>query len=174
MSKRQEWESLGESAQYKMILCTVARVSKRRGCKVDVLDFVGETWLKVSELLDGSEEDLPRIVWRAADSAVGREVRQLRKYAAADNFVIEGADGDGLGQVLDLVADSGSVEAVAILRADFGRYYRTLDEKNREIVTRRITDGETQERIAGRLDVSRVAVANRLHRMRGQVAAFTY
>ena len=174
MSKREEWEALGETGQYKMILGVIGKVSKRQGVKVNPLDYAGETWLKVAEWVDGSALDLPLIVWRAAVSAIGREARQLRKYADADNFTVAGADGDGLGQVLDLVADSGNVEAVAILRADFENFYKGLSDGNREIIRRRALDGETMEAIAARQNVSYAAVWNRLHRMRGHVAEFTY
>ena len=176
MSKREEWEALGETGQYKMILGVIGKVIKRRyyGNKVDALDFVGAVWLKTVELLDGSEDDLPRIVWRAADSAVGREVRQLRKYAAADNTPVRGGDGDEIGSLLDLVSDGGSVEALAILRADFSAWYDGLSDGNKEIIRRRALDGETMEAIADRLDVSYPAVWMRLHRMRGHVKAFTY
>lgn len=174
MSKRQEWESMSGEAQYSMVCKIISKVAKRQGVKVNPLDYAGETWLKVAEWVDESELDLPLIVWRAAVSAIGREARQLRKYAEADNFTVPGADGDGLGQVLDLVADSGNVEAVAILRADFSRFYDGLSDGNREIIRRRALDGETMEAIAARQNVSYAAVWNRLHRMRGHVAAFTY
>ena len=175
MSKREEWEALGETGQYKIILSTVAKVAKRQGVKVNPLDYAGETWLKVEEWVVDSSLDLPLIVWRAAVSAIGREARQLRKYATADNAPVKGGDGGEIGSLLDLVADdSGSVEALAILRADFSAWFDGLSDGNKEIIRRRALDGETMEKIADRLDVSYPSIWMRLHRMRGHVAAFTY
>lgn len=174
MSKREEWEALGETGQYKMILGVIGKVAKRQGHKLDALDYVGAVWLKTVELLDGSALDLPLIVWRAAVSEIGREARQLRKYADADNTPVRGGDGDEIGSLLDLVSDGGSVEALAILRADFSAWYDGLSDGNKEIIRRRALDGETMEKIADRLDVSYPAIWMRLHRMRGHMAAFTY
>lgn len=173
MSKREEWEALGETGQYKIILSTVAKVAKRQGVKVNPLDYAGETWLKVAEWVDGSALDLPLIVWRAAVSAIGREARQLRKYADADNFTVAGADGDGLGQVLDMVAGSGSVEAEAILRVDFGRFYDTLDASNKKLVSGRAA-GYLFREIGPTLPkkMSHAAMEHRLSRLEKRVASF--
>ncbi len=173
MTKREEWNSLGETGQYKMILGTVAKVAKRQGVKVNPLDYAGETWLKVSEWVDESELDLPLIVWRAAVSAIGREARQLRKFAEADNFTVAGADGDGLGQVLDLVADSGNVEAVAILRVDFSAFYDGLDAVNKKLVSGRAAGYKFRE-IGPTLPrkMSHAAMEHRLSRLEKRAAAF--
>ena len=168
MSKRNEWDGLGEAGQYRMILGTVAKVAKRSGLSVNPADYAGETWLKVAELLDRCEElDLPLIVWRAATSALNREEYQRRKYAAADAYTVTGADGDALGTILDLVADSGSVEAEAVLRVDFSRFYEGLDALDRQLL---------QERAAGRtfreMDAGRSKAWRRLRKIREAAGAF--
>lgn len=137
MSKREEWEALGERGQFKMILGCVAKVAKKRGVSVNPADYAGETWIRTEERLDGAEVDLPLLVYRAAAAAMDRAAYQDRKFAAADNTPVKGADGDELGGVLDLIADGGNVEAVAILRADFGRFFDGLDECNKKILNGR-------------------------------------
>ena len=137
MSRREEWESMEEKAQFRMICGCISKAAKRRGMSVNAADYAGEVWLRLADRLDGAEEDLLLLVYRAADNALQQAAYQDRKFAAADNTPVMGADGDELGGVLDLIADGGNVEAVAILRADFGRFFDGLDEINKKIVNGR-------------------------------------
>lgn len=170
---RREWESMNETAQFRMICNCIGKAAARLHVRINAADLAGECWIRVTtRIKERPEESLLLTVYREAHNTVQAEYRHNRKFTEADNFPVEAAGG---AQVLDLVADGfGSVEALAILRADFGKFFDGLDEKNREIVTRRITDGEAQEKIATRLDISYPAVWKRLRRMRSQVAEFTY
>ncbi len=173
MSKRQEWEALGETGQYQMVVNVIAKYARKKGVKLNPLDYAGEVWIKTTEKIDESELDLLLIVWRAAESAIGREARACRRMHEADNFVIEGADGDGLGQFLDMVAGSGSVEAEAILRVDFGRFYDTLDASNKKLVSGRAA-GYLFREIGPTLPkkMSHAAMEHRLSRLEKRVASF--
>ena len=106
-------------------------------------------------------------------SGIRNVVYDSDKYADADNFTVAGADGDGLGQVLDMVAGSGSVEAEAILRVDFGRFYDTLDASNKKLVSGRAA-GYLFREIGPTLPkkMSHAAMEHRLSRLEKRVASF--
>lgn len=175
MSKkaREDWKSLGERGQFKMILGSVAKAAKKRGVSVNPADYAGETWIRVEERLDGAEEDLPLLVFKAAYNALQQMARQDRKFAAADNTPVKGADGDELGGVLDMVAGVGSVENEAVLRVDFSRFYEALDECNKRIVNGRAAGLYFRE-IAPLLpkEMSRAAMEKRLDVMKTVAGAF--
>lgn len=173
MSKREEWQALDEKAQFRMICGCIVQAAKKRGASVNPVDYAGETWIRTEERLDGAAEDLRLVVYKAAYAALERAAYQDRKFAAADNFPVRSADGDELGNVLDMVTDGGSVEAVAILRADFGRFFDGLDECNKRIVNGRAA-GYTFREIAPALPVklSQPAMTKRLGVMEKAAGAF--
>jgi|GEM_PF-5132683 len=174
MSRRQEWESMSPEAQFAMICRCIGKAASRLHVKINAADLAGEVWLRVTTRIEECpEESLLLTVYREAHNATQQEARHNRKFAEADNFTVAGADGDGLGQVLDLVADSGNVEAVAILRVDFGRFYDTLDASNKKLVSGRAA-GYLFREIGPTLPkkMSHAAMEHRLSRLEKRVAAF--
>lgn len=169
MSKRHEWESLSEQAQFKMICGCVCKAAHKRGVKIDPCELSGDTWLRVQDKLD-ADKDLLLIVMDAAEMALQKALRHDKKYLDADDYDVKGADGEALGSILDLIEGAGSVEAEAVTRVDFSVFYAALDATNKSIVNAKAV-GLTQERIAPLVHISQSAVSSRLRRMRTALAA---
>lgn len=165
MTNRERFEALSENEQYKLLVGCIAKEAKRRGVKVDALAHVGETYIKLMERLDGSEKDLPLVVMDAAGSAIAKAYREDAKYTAADNSPITGADGAELESILDVVAGPGSVEAEAIVRVDFSRFYAALDARNKKIVGGLVA-GKVRRVIAPEIGISTTGVTKRVLKMR--------
>lgn len=170
MSKRNEWDALGEQGQYKMCVGCVVKVAHARGIKVDPLEHVGGTWERVAVKVDAWEEDLPLLVWGCAAAELQQVKRHDAKAAACADFEIMGADGDALGSVLDTVAGVGSVENEAVLRVDFSRFYDALDAVNKRIVDG-LGYGKTRRELAAECDMSHTAISKRLYKMRAALVA---
>lgn len=170
MSKRNEWDALGDRAQWQMCIGCIVKVAHARGIKVDPLEHVGGVWERVAVKVDAWEEDLPLLVWGCAAAELQQVKRYEDKAAAAADFEVMGADGDALGSVLELVAGVGSVENEAVLRVDFSRFYDALDAVNKRIVDG-LAIGKTQTEIAPEVEMSQRAVSKRLCRMRAALAA---
>ena len=169
MSKREEWNALGEQAQWKMIIGCIVEVAHDKGVKVDPLAHVGGVWERVAVKVDSADIDLPLLVWKCAAAELQQVKRHECKAAAAADFEIKGADGDGLGSVLDLVAGVGSVENEAVTRVDFSRFYALLDAVNKRIVGE-LAEGYTHQEIATSVKMTQEAVSKRVRRMRPLLA----
>ena len=169
MSKRNEWDALGEKGQFQMCCGCIVEAAHNKGLRVDPLAHVGGCWERVAGKVDASELDLPLLVYKCAAAELQQVGRHERKAAAAADFEIEGADGDGLGSVLDLVAGVGSVENEAVTRVDFGVFYAALDAVNKKIVDG-LAVGLTRRELAADCGMSHTAVSKRLYKMRGALA----
>ena len=170
MSKRQEWDTLGEREQYKMIIGCVVEAARNRGMKVDPLAHVGGVWVRVAEKLDDAEIDMRLLVYRCASVELQHAERHERKAAACADFEVMGAEGDGLGSVLDMVAGVGSVESEAVTRVDFAAFYETLDAVNKRIVDG-LSLGMTRRELAADCRMSTTAIGKRVCKMRAALAA---
>lgn len=170
MTKRNEWDALGENGQYKMIIGCIVQAAQKRGIKVDPLAHVGGVFIRVAEQLDASEMDLLMLVWKCAAAELQQYGRHERKAAAAADFEVQGADGGALGSVLDLIAGAGSVENEAVTRVDFSRFYAALDAANKRIVDG-LAVGRTRRELAGDCEMSHTAVSKRIYKMRAALAA---
>lgn len=170
MSKRKEWDALGETAQFKMCCGCIVEVAHDKGVKVDPLAHVGGVWERVAVKVDSADIDLPLLVWKCAAAELQQVGRHERKAAACADFEVMGADGDALGSVLDTVAGVGSVENEAVLRVDFSRFYDALDAVNKKIVDG-LALGYSRHKIAPTVNMSTTAVNKRLYKMRAALAA---
>ena len=170
MSKRNEWDALGENGQYKMIICCIVEAAKAHGINVDPLAHVGGVFIRVAEQLDETPYDLPLLCWRCAFAELQQVARHERKAAACADFEVRGADGDALGSVLELIAGAGSVENESVTRVDFSRFYATLDAVNKKIVDG-LAVGLTRRELAGDCEMSHTAVNKRIYKMRAALAA---
>lgn len=164
-----EWEALGDNGQFEICVKCTARAAKRYGFRgVNPVDYAGAVWLRVVETLEsGNAAPLPLLVARCAVRVLAAARRQDMKYAAAEDFTIKNGDGDELGSVLDLVSDSGSVEAEAIVRVDFSRFYDALDALDQAII-RYASAGDGQEAIAAKVGKNQATVSRRLRKMRAR------
>lgn len=170
MSKRKEWDALGDRAQWQMCIGCIVQVARDKGVRVDPLEHVGGVWERVAGKVDASELDLPLLVWKCAAAELQQVKRHSDKAAACADFEVVNADGDGLGSVLDMVAGVGSVENEAVLRVDFGRFYDALDDVNKKIVDA-LALGLVRREIAPTVSMTPTAVTKRIHRMRAALAA---
>lgn len=166
---RGQWEALGDNGQFEICVKCTARAAKRYGFRgVNPVDYAGAVWLRVVETLEsGNAAPLPLLVARCAVRVLAAARRQDMKYAAAEDFTIKNGDGDELGSVLDLVSDSGSVEAEAIVRVDFSRFYDALDALDQAII-RYASAGDGQEAIAAKVGKNQATVSRRLRKMRAR------
>ena len=170
MEIREQWEALGDG-QYTMCIRCTAKAAKRYGFKVNPVDYAGEVWLRVVEALNGEDlPPLPLLVWRCAAHALAAARRQDMKYADAENFTVKDADGCEVGSILELIADSGSVEAEAIVRVDFSRFYEALDATDKAII-RYASAGDRQEVIAAKVGKSQPMISRKLRKLRAMYAA---
>lgn len=169
MSKRKEWEALGEQAQYKMCMGCIVKVAHDKGVKVDPLEHVGGVWERVAGKVDASELDLSLLTWKCARAELQQVGRRERKAAAAAEYEIMGAEGDGPGSVLDMVAGVGSVENEAVTRVDFGRFFDGLDAVNRRIVNG-LGVGMTRRQLGAACGMSHAAINKRVNKMRAALA----
>jgi hypothetical protein len=170
MSKRIEWDALGEQGQYRMCIGCIVKAARARGIKADPLEHVGATWERVAVKVDAWEDDLPLLVWKCADAELHQVKRHERKAAACADFEIEGADGDALGSILDTVAGVGSVENEAVLRVDFARFHDALDAVNKRIVDG-LALGLSVREIAPTVNMTHTAINKRVARMRSALVA---
>lgn len=170
MSKRDKWDALGENGQYKMIIGCIVEAAKARGIKVDPLAHVGGVFIRVAEQLDETPFDLPLLCWRCAFAELQQYGQHERKAAAAADFEVQGADGAGLGSVLELIAGAGSVENEAVTRVDFSRFYAALDAVNKRIVDG-LAVGLTRRELAGDCEMSHTAINKRIYKMLAALAA---
>jgi hypothetical protein len=169
MTKRNEWDALGENGQYKMIIGCIVQAAQKRGIKVDPLAHVGGVFIRVAEQVDETELDLRLLCWKCAASELQQYGRHERKAAAAADFEVQGADGAALGSVLELIAGAGSVENEAVLRVDFSRFYAALDAVNKKIVDG-LALGYSRCKIAPTVKMTPPAVTARIHKMRAALA----
>lgn len=170
MSKRIEWEALGEQGQFQICVRCIGKAAHRLGVKVDPLAHVGGVWERVAVAVDAAEVDLALLVWRCAVLELQQVGRHERKAAACSDFEVKGADGDALGSVLDTVAGVGSVENEAILRVDFSRFYAALDSVNKKIVDG-LAVGKNRRELGAEVGMSGTAVEKRLKKMRAALVA---
>lgn len=172
MTIREQWESLKDNGQYEICIKCTARAAKRFGFRgINVFDYVGAVWLRVVEALDGEDlPPLPLLVARCAVRVLDAERRQDMKFAAAENFTVRTGDGDELGSILELIADSGSVEAEAIVRVDFSRFYEVLSVLDQRII-HYAGAGNSQVETAERIEVDQSTVSRRLRKLRAMYAA---
>ena len=172
MSARTEWKAMSEQAQFKMCVGCIIKAARTMGIKVDPLEHVGGTWERVAGKVDDAEGvDLPLVVWKCASAELQQVRRHERKAAAAADYEVFGADGDGLGSVLELVAGAGSVENEAVTRVDFSRFYAALDAVNKRIVDG-LGYGKTRRELADDCGMSHAAVSKRLYKMRAALVPY--
>lgn len=169
MSKRNEWDALGETGQFQMCCGCIVQAARNKGVKVDPLAHVGGCWERVAGKVDATDEDLRLVVYKAAAAELQQVARHERKAAAAADFDVQGADGDRLGSVLDLVAGADSVENEAVLRVDFSRFYVALDAVNQQIVEG-LALGRSMREIAPTVGMTHRAISKRVAKMRAALA----
>ena len=112
---------------------------------------------------------LAAVVCRAAHATVERMAYHDAKDSKATSRTITSEDGDEI-DVLDTIAAAEDTEASAIFRATLQQFMKGLDEINQNILAGRI-EGMTEREIAPTVEISNIAVHNRMTKIRAQLAA---
>lgn len=112
---------------------------------------------------------LAAIVCRAAHSSMVRMAYHSDKDSKATSRTITTEDGSEI-DMLDTIAATDDTEEAAIIRATLKDFYNGLDSKNK-IIFGGMMKGKTEREIAPAVEISNIAVHNRMVKIRAQLAA---
>ncbi len=180
-----EWNDMTPEQQLNFCKACVYKAIKRgRTLKpgYDMEDSVQETYCKMLQQLPdvgmlaknierrankGFTDSLPAIVTRAANATMEGIAYRHRKDSKTTSQTTT-ADGETL-DILDTVAATNDTEKAAIIRAMLTDFYNSLDSKNK-IIFGGMMDGKTEREIAPTVEISNIAVHNRMVKIRAQLA----
>ena len=180
-----EWNDMTPEQQLKFCQVCVCKAIKRgRTLKPgwDLEDATQETYCKMLQRLadvgtlaknierranKGFTDSLPAIVTRAANATMEGIAYRHRKDSKTTSQTTT-ADGETL-DILDTVAATNDTEKAAIIRAMLTDFYNSLDSKNK-IIFGGMMDGKTEREIAPTVEISNIAVHNRMVKIRAQLA----
>ena len=180
-----EWNDMTPEQQLKFCQVCVCKAIKRgRTLKPgwDLEDATQETYCKMLQRLadvgtlaknierranKGFEDSLAAIVTRAANATMEGIAYRHRKDSKTTSQTTT-ADGETL-DILDTVAATNDTEKAAIIRAMLTDFYNSLDSKNK-IIFGGMMDGKTEREIAPTVEISNIAVHNRMVKIRAQLA----
>jgi len=112
---------------------------------------------------------LAGIACRAANSTMECIAYHSGKDSKATSRTITSEDGHEI-DVLDTIAAADDVEESAIFRSTLKGFYNGLDSKNK-IIFGGMMEGKTEREIAPAVEISSIAVHNRIVKIRAQLAA---
>lgn len=180
-----EWNDMTPEQQLKFCQVCVCKAIKRgRTLKPgwDLEDATQETYCKMLQRLadvgtlaknierranKGFTDSLPAIVTRAANATMEGIAYRHRKDSKTTSQTTT-ADGETL-DILDTVAATNDTEKAAIIRAMLTDFYNSLDSKNK-IIFGGMMEGKTEREIAPTVEISNIAVHNRMVKIRAQLA----
>lgn len=181
-----EWNDMTPEQQLNFCKACVCKAIKRgRTLKsgYDMEDAVQETYCKMLQRLPdagtlaknierrankGFGDSLAAIVTRAANATMEGIAYRHRKDSKTTSQTTT-ADGEPL-DLLDTVAATDDTETSAIFRAALTDFYNSLDSKNK-IIFGGMMEGKTEREIAPSVDISNIAVHNRMVKIRAALAA---
>lgn len=180
-----EWNDMTPEQQLKFCQVCVCKAIKRgRTLKPgwDLEDATQETYCKMLQRLadvgtlaknierranKGFEDSLAAIVTRAANATMEGIAYRHRKDSKTTSQTTT-ADGETL-DILDTVAATNDTEKAAIIRAMLTDFYNSLDSKDK-VIFGGMMEGKTEREIAPTVEISNIAVHNRMVKIRAQLA----
>lgn len=181
-----EWNAKSGTEQYDFCRNCVFKSIKngRRLMPGDEIgDAVNSTYIRVANLLadadkltrnierrasQGFTDSLPAIVTRAANATMQHNIDQAKRDSVIVDTVTTTADGETF-DLLDTVSATTDTEKAAIIRATLKDFYNGLDSKNK-IIFGGMMEGKTEREIAPTVEISNIAVHNRMVKIRAQLA----
>ncbi len=181
-----EWNDMTPEQQLKFCQVCVCKAIKRgRTLKPgwDLEDATQETYCKMLQRLadvgtlaknierranKGFEDSLAAIVTRAANATMEGIAYRHRKDSKTTSQTTTTADGETL-DILDTIAATDDTEKVATIRATLTDFYNSLDSKNK-IIFDGMMEGKTEREIAPTVEISNIAVHNRMAKIRAALA----
>lgn len=117
----------------------------------------------------GFTDSLAAIISRAAKATLQREIDREKR----DSVVISDTATNGSGEeysLFDTTAGAADTERAATIRATLKEFFAGLDSKNK-IIFGGMVKGMTEREIAPTVEISNIAVHNRMVKIRAQLAA---
>ena len=117
----------------------------------------------------GFTDSLAAIINRAAKATLQREIDREKR----DSVVISDTATNGSGEeysLFDTTAGAADTERAATIRATLKEFFAGLDSKNK-IIFGDMVKGMTEREIAPTVEISNIAVHNRMVKIRAQLAA---
>ena len=182
-----EWEAKDGTERYNFCRnCVFKSIKNGRKLKAgsEIGDATNDTYIKVADqLLDadklarnierranqGFTESLAAIITRAANAVLQREIDQEKRESVFVDNVISTKEGEER-DVFDTISSKTDTEKAAITRATLKDFYNSLDSKNK-IIFGGMVQGKTEREIAPAVEISNIAVHNRMVKIRAQLAA---
>ena len=117
----------------------------------------------------GFTDSLAAIISRAAKATLQREIDQEKRESVFIDNVISTKEGEER-DVFDTISSKTDTEKAAITRVTLKDFYNSLDSKNK-IIFGGMVGGKTEREIAPAVEISNIAVHNRMVKIRAQLAA---
>lgn len=116
----------------------------------------------------GFTDSLTAIISRAAKATLQREIDREKR----ESVVISDTATNGSGEeysLFDTIAGTADTERAATIRATLKEFFAGLDSKNK-IIFGGMVQGKTEREIAPAVEISNIAVHNRMVKIRAQLA----
>lgn len=181
-----EWNAKSGAEKYAFCKNCVLR-SIKNGRKLmpgdEIADAVQDTFIKVEERLadvdklaanikrrasKGMADSLAALICRAANSTMQHNIDQAKRDSVIIDNMTTTVDGEAF-DLLDSVAATADTETSATIRATLTDFYNSLNSKNK-IIFDGMMEGKTEREIAPTVEISNIAVHNRMVKIRAALA----